>query len=180
MSDLSRRKGTHVSRPEADGFLDALRKGHSMKRAAEMVGRPVRTFYYMRERDEEFARRWEEALEEGTQFLEDEVRAAVVEGTEEVREVLDAEGRVKSRVVTRRRHPQLAVALLKKRDPAGYREGTVVQVAAPQAESVEIQGFQPPTLRDVLNLARRLGLEEAVDGEASEDDDPPALPATTG
>lgn len=53
-------------------FLEALRFGSSVTRAAECAGMSRPTVYDWRHSDEEFAKAWDDALESGTDRLEDE------------------------------------------------------------------------------------------------------------
>jgi transposase len=61
--------------PEMEqAFLDALCDGYSVNRAAKAAGIGRRTAYEWRDADPEFKQRWLEAVEAGTDTLEDEAR----------------------------------------------------------------------------------------------------------
>jgi hypothetical protein len=66
---------------KVERFLSALREGRSVSAAAADAGVSYRLAYYWRAKDAEFAKAWQEALEEGTDRLEDEARRRAVEGT---------------------------------------------------------------------------------------------------
>lgn len=52
-------------------FLDQLAVGDSISRAATIAGGTVRQFRRWRDTDSSFAQDWDDALEEGTDFIED-------------------------------------------------------------------------------------------------------------
>ncbi len=56
----------------ASVFLDALARGLSATAAAEAAGIARRTAYEWREADDEFRQLWDDAIESGTDRLEDE------------------------------------------------------------------------------------------------------------
>jgi hypothetical protein len=69
--------------PEAEGkFLDALRDGRSIAAAARNAGLGRRTAYDWRDRDPQFAARWDEAFDEGTDRLEDLALSGAEQGSE--------------------------------------------------------------------------------------------------
>lgn len=53
-------------------FLDALRDGNSVAYSAKKAGVTRKTMYVWRKADAEFSEAWDEALDEGTDGLEDE------------------------------------------------------------------------------------------------------------
>lgn len=52
-------------------FLDQLEVGNSISRAAEAAGGTVKNFKAWRNADPDFAKDWDEAIETGTDFIED-------------------------------------------------------------------------------------------------------------
>lgn len=62
-------------------FLDCLRRGFTISAAARSVGFSRRAAYNNRDADEAFAAEWDEAMEEGKDYLEQEARRRAVEGT---------------------------------------------------------------------------------------------------
>lgn len=65
-----------------EGFLAALRDGRSVTAACIDVGISRSTAYQWREDDKEFAKAWDEAVEEGTDLLEDEAQRRARDGTQ--------------------------------------------------------------------------------------------------
>lgn len=54
-------------------FLSALAKGLSVSTASKAVGHTRSSMYGFRERDEEFRQEWDDAVEQGTDVIEDHV-----------------------------------------------------------------------------------------------------------
>ena len=78
------RKLRPITQKARADFLDGLAKGLTVRLAAERAGRAhTRRFYELRNEDEEFAAAWTEAVEQGTQLLEDELRQRAVDGWDE-------------------------------------------------------------------------------------------------
>jgi hypothetical protein len=107
-------------------FLEALAAGWSVTHAATRAGHARQRFYEARERDEGFAFAWGEAVEAGTDRLEDEAFRRAVEGYDE--DTFDGEGKLIKRV---RRYDNATIqALLKGRRPEKYREPATVELNA--------------------------------------------------
>ena len=69
--------------PDAERkFLQALRVGKSIAAAARAATIGRRTTYDWRDRDPAFAARWDEAFDEGTDFLEDLALKGAEQGSE--------------------------------------------------------------------------------------------------
>jgi hypothetical protein len=151
-------------------FLEGLAEGLTVTLAAQKAGKAhPRRFYELRAEDEGFAAAWAEALEQGTQKLEEELRRRAVEGWDEtLREYRD--GKLVRETVTRRYSPALLIFMLKARRPETYRDNAVVRVTGHDGGPVQVEGYAPPTLADVMRLAGELGIVETVDGEATEDE----------
>lgn len=98
-------------------FLAALRSGGSVSAACAASGIVRSTVYYLRDRDEEFATSWVQALDQGTERLEDEAVRRAVDGVEDFR--LDREG---VEHPFRRYSDTLLIFLLKARRPDVYRD----------------------------------------------------------
>jgi hypothetical protein len=142
-----------VTATERSRFLEALAAGWSVTHAAEPTGHSRQRFYELRDADNEFAAAWAEAVEAGTQRLEDEAMRRAVEGYDEV--TFDADGGLVRRV--RRYDSALLQLLLKGRRPAVYRESAGVEVSTPavfvlesafgedviEAEATEVQRELP-------------------------------------
>jgi len=99
-------------------FLEAIAAGWTVKHAAERAGSDRRKFYELRTRDDDFAAGWEQALEAGTERLEDELHRRATEGYDE--DSFDGAGKLIRRV--RRYSPALLIFTLKARNPAKYRD----------------------------------------------------------
>lgn len=61
-------------------FLEAVRQGASITKAADLAGVGRRTAYEWREEDADFAQAWDDALEAWTDELEDEATRRAHEG----------------------------------------------------------------------------------------------------
>ncbi len=64
--------GYEVRPEEFERFLEELRSGAQVIEACRVIARDQSTMYQHRKRNPEFAERWEEAWEQGTQVLEQE------------------------------------------------------------------------------------------------------------
>jgi hypothetical protein len=144
-----RRRNPAVPAKARDTFLEALSAGWSVVHAAQRAGVNKRRFYEVRDADEAFASAWEEALEEGTQVLENELHRRAVEGYDE--ETWDGKGNLIRRV--RRYSPALLIFSLKARRPDVYRDQVQVNAG----------GQVTFVLDSLLDRARRL--EAADTGE---------------
>lgn len=71
---------TRTSEKDA-GFLDSLRDGASISAACAAVGYARASAYEWRAADPEFSAAWDEAVEEGTDRMEDEAYRRAVQGT---------------------------------------------------------------------------------------------------
>lgn len=85
-------------------FLDALEKGYSLSRAAKAAGHSASAFKAWKAEDADFAKDWDEAIEAGTDTLEDKARDRAM-----------------------RESDSLMVVLLKARRPEKYRERSSVE-----------------------------------------------------
>jgi hypothetical protein len=124
------------------GFLDALGTGWSVSAAAERAGRHRNRFYDLRERDEAFALEWAQAVEQGTQVLEDEARRREVDGVEEpVYQGGELVGAV------RKYSDRLLEFLLRARRPAVYRDNARVEVGGGVAVTA-------PSVQEAIDRSR--------------------------
>ena len=85
-------------------FLDALEKGYSVSRACRDADIDVRTAKQWRKEDADFAADWDEAIESGTDALEDKARDRAMKESD-----------------------SLMTTLLKARRPEKYRERSSVE-----------------------------------------------------
>jgi hypothetical protein len=121
-----RRRG-RIAKKDRAAFLSALESGWAVRHAAKLTGHGFQRWYELRDEDEEFAADWAEAIEQGTQRLEDEALRRAVEGYDE--ETFDGAGELIRRV--RRYDGALLQTLLKGRRPEIYREGAAVELKTP-------------------------------------------------
>lgn len=77
---MARQKKTE--RTQRDRFLDALARTASVTAASQAAGIGRRTAYNWRNADEEFASAWDDALESGTDALEDEAIRRALDGSD--------------------------------------------------------------------------------------------------
>jgi hypothetical protein len=71
-----------------NAFLDALRIKPNITAACKVARIARRTAYYHRERYEEFAADWDDAMEEGRDLIEDDMHTAAREGNVRAQEFL--------------------------------------------------------------------------------------------
>jgi hypothetical protein len=121
------RRKRRIAKKDRDRFLEALAAGWAVRHAAKLAGHGFQRWYELREQDEGFAVAWAEAIEQGTQRLEDEALRRAVDGYDE--ETFNGEGEMVRRV--RRYDGALLQTLLKGRRPEVYREGAAVEVKTP-------------------------------------------------
>lgn len=102
-------------------FIEALTSTGNVSHAASVVGCNKTTVYNHRKSDPEFAAEWEEALEAGTEALEQEARRRAM-GWEEERWTKDGSHTV------HKHSDLLLIFLLKARRPEVYRDNPPVHV----------------------------------------------------
>ncbi len=108
---------TALTDRDKDKFLQALATGLSVTSAAAKAGRHRNSFYKLAKRDPEFAQAREEAIEAGTEVLEDEALRRARDGTD--KPIYQGGKKVGS---VREYSDTLLIFLLKARNPAKYRE----------------------------------------------------------
>lgn len=177
MTTPARRPNHKITPARRKKFLEALAEGETVTGAARRAGTHKRRFYEVREADPDFAAAWQEAIEAGTDKLEDELRRMAEAGWQEVDEEFDADGNLKRRLVRNRRDPRMLKWLREWRRPA---VDVSVQVGAP----LEVAGRPAVGWQDLFAVAEREGVAhlvfgqperaEVVDAEAVElpDDEP--------
>ena len=97
-------------------FLTLLALAYTVEHAAKEVGLSRRSAYQLRERDDAFAKAWEQAYEDSTERLEAEAYQRAI-GREEVR--IDKDGNAHH---LKKYSDLLMIFLLKARKPGMYRE----------------------------------------------------------
>lgn len=132
MSTTQRPRGP-IGAEEQERFLQALRDGWSVKKAAELSGgRDRRAFNKLRETNRRFDVECEEAIELGLMTLRDEARRRAVDGVRDFR--LDRDGNEHELVVY---SDKLLELELKRRDFA-YRERHTLELTGAGGGPVEI------------------------------------------
>jgi hypothetical protein len=114
---------TKTTRQRArDAFLAELRKHGIISDAARAVGFNRQLFYEWREEDPEFAKAWDDALDEAAGTLEREAWRRAIEGVEEP--IVGRVERDRDGVVAhvRKYSDSLLTTLLKAHRPEKYRE----------------------------------------------------------
>lgn len=142
-------------------FLEALGAGWSVRHAATLTTHAFQRWYELRAADERFAESWAQAVEQGTQVLEDEARRRAVDGWEEP---VYQQGELAGTV--RKYSDQLLTLLLRGRRPTMYRE------SAPATSPVTIV-LREYRLGDALETD---GKPAIIEGQAREL--PPGKPAS--
>lgn len=115
-----------------DAFIEALGRGMTITAAAQLANLGRSTVYALRASDEAFSAMWDDALEAGTDRLEDEAFRRAHDGVEEPlvsggKQVVDAEGRP---IVLRRYSDNLLVTLLKARRPERFKDRLAADLRA--------------------------------------------------
>ena len=145
-----------------EAFLGALSAGASIAAACREARIGRTTAYDMRTADADFATAWDEAIEGGTDRLEDEAFRRAHDGVPEPvissgRQVLDADG---VPLVIRRYSDGLLTTLLKARRPDRYKD----RVASELKAEVTLDGGGIPAL---LARVRADAEAKAARGEPS-------------
>lgn len=115
-------KRTPTKEEWMDPFIDALRDGKSVTAAAAFAGVGRTTVYEHRESNEVFRKFWDDAIESGTDRLEDEALRRALEGTDEP--VYQGGVNVGS---IRKYSDTLTIFLLKARRPEKFRDNVDIK-----------------------------------------------------
>lgn len=150
-------------------LLEALANGLSVAAAAQRAGIGRRTAFRWKSQDPHFCDRWSEAVEAGTDRLEDEALRRAVEGVEEP---VYQGGRQVG--VVRKYDSQLIMFLLKARRPSKYRERATIQHSGAEDAHTANSGAGERILRRLDQIAEsyfasaQLRLVEIVPGGPGE------------
>ena len=109
---------TKLTDKKRAAFLKTLAGGGSITKGCELIGISRQAMYARRSADEDFAREWDDAVEAGTDCLEDEAFRRAFEGTE--KPVGFYKGQASAHV--KEYSDTLMIFLLKGRRPDKYRE----------------------------------------------------------
>ncbi len=123
-------------------FLTALEDGANVTAAAEAAGITRQNAYAYRREDEDFARKWDEALDVGIGSLEDEAIRRARDGVEE-----PIYQRGEYCGTMRRYSDTLLIFLLKAHKPEKYNPPTRQEVSGPDGGAVQVRvtGFEDLT-----------------------------------
>jgi len=123
-------------------FLQGLRRGWSPAKAAAAVNVARDTVFEWRQNDPDFKKRWEAAIEEGTDLLEDEARRRAAEGVE--RGIYHAGEKIDTELVY---SDTLMMLMLKGRRPKVYNRATDITLSGtedgPPVKTMVIKGGLP-------------------------------------
>ena len=123
-------QGIELTKEQLTRFITHLRASANVTASARAIGASRRTLYNWRDRDEQFAAEWADALEEATDALEAEARRRAVEGVEEY--VTCKDGLVRDEkgnpVMQRRYSDGLLIRQLQAYRPERYRDRATVDV----------------------------------------------------
>ncbi len=149
--------GTDGTPEKGAAFLAALTEGLSITAACEAAGIARRTVYNWRDADPDFAAAWDEAIDAGTDRLEDEARRRALEGSD--KPVFYKGGEVGA---IREYSDTLMIFLLKARRPEKFRERHDVNHTGSIA--VEVDDARESVKRKLAGLAAAIGSGSVPDG----------------
>lgn len=159
----ARRQKKRISANDREKFLDGLRRGLTVKAAAEAAAHPAVTFFALAARDPEFAEQKRLAMEVGTDLLEEEASRRGRDGWLEpvvgkVAPGIDGHvvGPDGEPMYIRRYSDRLMEVMLKGRRPE-YRDNPRIDITN-QTLNVPFVD-RSATLREVAQVFRDLGLE---------------------
>ena len=148
----------HVKKNELkwiEGFLGELQETANVSHSARAAGITRSAVYVHRDADEEFEKRWDEALEQGIAALEVEVRRRALHGTDDY-----VFGKDDVVIGTRTKYSDtLAIFLLKAHRPEVYRERSDVNITHGGQVEFRLGGMTPEQSIEKLDAdLDRLGL----------------------
>lgn len=147
-------------RKRGEAFLEGLRSGLSVAHAASKAGFTRQAAYKRRQNDLEFAQAWNDAVEQGTDVLEDAATVRAVRGVE--KPVFQQGKQVGS---IREYSDILLIFLLKARRPDKFRDNATVEHTGAGGGPIKFEvGEARARLADRLG---RLGAVVALPGPAA-------------
>lgn len=136
-------------------FLDELAKAHSLEQASRAAGVTRRAFYEIRFNDDgtmtDFGREAQEAIERGTDLLEDSLIDLAVNGDEI--HIYDRNGALLR--TEKRRHVTALIFALKARRPEKFRDNHRVEHTGADGAPLEIKLSFDPTANTADELRER-------------------------
>ncbi len=140
---------------KVETFFGVLRAGGSVSKAASAAGVGRTAVYQWRRSDPEFKAAWDDAVETGTDALEDEAFRRAFEGVEEP---VFYQGDVVGHV--RRYSDTMLIVMLKARRPEKYKEHRHVSGSM----TVNLEGEKNELERRLNSVARNLGRDAVRQG----------------
>lgn len=113
---------THLTLTRSARFLALLAAGRSVTAAARLTGVSRETVYQHRRSDPDFARAWDDAIEQAADLLEDEAWRRGVEGVTTTSPIY-VQGELVGERVVMRYSDRLLLRLLEARRPERYKRG---------------------------------------------------------
>jgi len=145
---------TKTTDKKREQFLTELAETANVRAAAAKTKIARGTWYDLRARDAEFKALWDQAVELGTEALEDEAVRRAHQGTEKP---VFYQGK---RCGTVREYSDtLLIFMLKARRPEKYRDNSAVEISGKGGAPIEVTA---PTLTDEERIARIAELFEAA------------------
>jgi len=143
-------------------FLEYLSETANVTESAKAAGISRRTVYFWREGDEDFAKAWDEAVELGTDALEDE---AVRRGRDGVDEPVFYRGQECGSV--RRYSDTLLIFMLKARRPGKFKDRLAAEHSGPEGGPIELRDVPDDELvrRIAETRARIAAVESKLAGD---------------
>ena len=159
---MGKQGGNRTKRtPKKEGvFLEALREGCSVYVAAQAAGVARSCVYRWREANPEFAKQWDDAVEAGTDLLEQEAKRRAHKG---VLKPVYYRGEVVGQI--REYSDTLLIFLLKGKRPKQYRDSVKMAVGGdPDAPPVKYEDARTTLTERIAGIAARIakgkGLKE--------------------
>jgi hypothetical protein len=142
--------------PARERFLTALGEGLSVAGAAKLAGVGRQTVYDWRKRDAAFASAWDDAIETGTDNLEDEARRRAMSSSD-----------------------TLMIFMLKARRPEKYKERRASEVSGPGGGPIQTEWDYSKLSLDDLEVLERLYSKMAGEPAQAAGTAPDLLPSAT-
>ena len=117
---------TKLTAEKREQFLDVLSRGGTVTKAARAIGIRRAYAYEVRDREPDFAARWEEAWAEGTETMEDEGHRRATEGVVKEKGVYHR-GSLVATEVEIAYSDTLLMFMLKGRKPETYRDNVSLE-----------------------------------------------------
>jgi hypothetical protein len=151
-------------------FLSRLRKSPNVAAAARAAGYTRQWMYELRERDEAFAKAWDEALAEALDVAEGELYRRSVRGV--VKRVYYKDEHIDT---IREYSDTLLIFMLKSHRPEKYRETTNTNITGTlKTDSKVTHAIEPDTAINIFDILAEAGVFESDADDAKTDQVHPA------